>query len=101
MPDQAQCFECRAIVEEIRAAAATGKFPRPEATAEVRANTRKIMAATADEIDELLARFPFRLQKPALHKLAADRYPAMVPLLRKMVAHRLRTGHNVIDLLRK
>ncbi len=95
MSDQAECFECRAIVEEIRAAAATGKLP------ELRANTREIMAGTVDEIDAFLARFPFRPQSPELLKTPAVGYSGMLPLLRKMFAHRLRTGHNVVDLLRK
>jgi endonuclease III len=79
----------------------------PKRTEELRAwadSVKKMLTGSGEDVDELLAKFPFRSQKAGAVRLPEDRFPelhnpTMVDAIRKMLRHTARTGHKFTDLL--
>ncbi|HEX4002684.1 MAG TPA: hypothetical protein VHX36_08550 [Candidatus Acidoferrales bacterium] len=93
MSDPRPCEECLAILEELRVAYIESGVALPFGS-EVQSSRdafSKILTGTEEEIDAVLARYPFRAQ--ALVDSPEYRNPKIAAALRKMIGHRARTGH--------
>jgi hypothetical protein len=104
MSKPSECSECLAIVEELRAAKRETRVS-PKRSEELRTHfdaLRKMMAGSTESSDELLAKYPFRSQRP--ERLRMPEYgptdPRVHALVLRMLEHEARTGHKIIDLLR-
>jgi hypothetical protein len=109
MSDPARCDECKAILEEIRSAmrSVQRKSLSPERREEMRAYADAVLnmrTGSGEDVDELLAKFPFRPQQAGVGRLPEDWFPelhnaTMLDAIRKMLLHTARTGHKLTDLL--
>jgi hypothetical protein len=105
MKNPVECSECQAILEELRAARRE-IVVSPERAAEIKAYadaTRRMMTGTDEDVEELLAKFPFRSERP--DQLTMPEHGPSDPRIRavavKMLRHQTRTGHKIADLFRK
>ena len=95
MPTPAQCDECRALSEELRAAF-IGNPPSPERSAELQAHSEaflRMFEGSEAAADELFAKFPFRLNGPEVLAPFESWDPKVRQAIRKLSEHCLRTGH--------
>jgi hypothetical protein len=88
-----KCQECESIIEELRAAMA-----RIQASPKLRDKLRadwdaffKAMTEPEEDFAEGFCKFRFYAQQP--QESAKDRHPGIGNAIRKLSAHRCRTGH--------
>jgi hypothetical protein len=106
MPEPTPCEECRAILEQLRAASSEIRSSRAGKALEANSETLvDLMRGKAEAADELLTKFPFRPEVDPSRLPKGGPYwpldPRIQAVIRRMIEHQTRTGHNVIDLFRK
>jgi hypothetical protein len=109
MSEPAPCHECQAFLEEIRRAQRESRLS-PKLREELQAfhdAVQRMLAGTGQGVDELLTKYPFRSQRLEPVRPPKALYPELGgnPGIRdavhKMLEHEARTGHKLIDLLRR
>jgi hypothetical protein len=101
MAGPAQCGECQAILEQLRNALAEAREllktdnAGRDALPAFRKPVSDITAQTEEELEELLDKYPFRFQ-PEPHTTLGLKYPRISDAFRRMFAHKVRTGHDIL-----